>query len=469
MNFLKRAGLSLWSRRGRTLIMTAIFLVISTMVLGGVLIRDATARAGDAARNRIGADVTMSMDLGKAAEGGGMLQAPQIATSTVDRIGASPFVARFNYQAYYATGFPDGVTYEGASEANADPGSGTPPLVVGAMDSDAMAGFSSGSKKLLDGRPITRADRDRKVVLIEERLARSNDLSTGDKLELGRIEADAVTGQEKVAAYTEFTVTGIYRDSADQDPEYLTPAGNGLIAPIGAAARYLDGAQNESATVSQATFTLDDPDDFAAFEKQARDEAGAELDGFAFQINDKAVRQMTGPLSAVSSSATAAMWLTGVAGAGVLALLTTLAVRQRRREFGVLLSMGEQRWKLVAQQVTEVVVVAALAVGLSALFAEQLTQKAAGSMVSSEASTARKQIDAWEPPPPGSTGLNEGIDMDDRPVAGAEPIDEITVRLGNSALSTVAGVGLGIGLLATALPAASVLRLTPRTILSKGK
>ncbi|MEU5522805.1 ABC transporter permease [Streptomyces sp. NPDC047860] len=247
-------------------------------------------------------------------------------------------------------------------------------------------------------------------------------------------------------------MAGIYRDSADQDPEYLTPAGNGVIAPIGATATNLDGAHNKSATVSHATFTLHDPDELEAFEKQAEDKAGAELDGFVFRINDKAVRQMTGPLTAVASSATAAMWLTGVAGAGVSALLTTLAVKQRRREFGVLLSMGEQRWKLVAQQVTEILVVAALAVGLSSLFAEQLTQKAAGSMVSSEADTARKQLDAWEPPPPGSTGLNEGIERDDRPVEGADPIDEITVRLGDAAPATVAGVGLGIGLPATALP-----------------
>ncbi|MFF8914240.1 ABC transporter permease [Streptomyces sp. NPDC015032] len=469
MNFLKRAGLSLWFRKGKTLIMLATFLAISAMVLGGVLIRDATVRAGDAAKNKIGADVTMGMDMNKLTQSGGMPQAPQITTSTVDKIADSPLVKRYNYQSYYPTGFTDDVTYEGASEAKADPSSGMPPLVVGALESDAMPGFSSGSQKLLDGKPITRADRDRTVVLIEERFAKRNNLKTGDKLKLGRIEADASTGQEKVAEYIEFTVAGIYRDSAEQDPDYLTPAGNGLITPIGAAAKHLGGGQSEAVTVSKATFTLDNPNDLKAFEKQAKDKAAAELDGFAFMINDKAVKQMTGPLSAVASSATAAMWLIGIAGAAVLALLTTLAVKQRRKEFGVLLSMGEQKWKLVAQQVTEIVVVATLAIGLSSLFAEQLTQKAAGSMVSSEASAAQKKLNAWKPPPPGSTGLSEGIDMNDKPVEGADPIDKITVRLDNGALATVAGVGLGIGLLATTIPAASVLRLSPRTILSKGK
>ena len=52
---------------------------------------------------------------------------------------------------------------------------------------------------------------------------------------------------------------------------------------------------------------------------------------------------------------------------------------------------------------------------------------------------------------------------------GADPIDRITVRLDDGALATVAGLGLATGLLATAIPAASVLRLSPRSILSKGK
>ncbi|MGI3204083.1 hypothetical protein ACRJ4W_49945 [Streptomyces sp. GLT-R25] len=51
----------------------------------------------------------------------------------------------------------------------------------------------------------------------------------------------------------------------------------------------------------------------------------------------------------------------------------------------------------------------------------------------------------------------------------ADPIDRIDIRLDPAALATVGAVGLGLGLLATAVPAASVVRLSPRTILTKGK
>ncbi|MFD7510960.1 hypothetical protein ACFV5N_16735 [Streptomyces sp. NPDC059853] len=50
----------------------------------------------------------------------------------------------------------------------------------------------------------------------------------------------------------------------------------------------------------------------------------------------------------------------------------------------------------------------------------------------------------------------------------ADPIDAIEVRMDPAALATVGGVGLGIALLATAVPATAVTRLSPRAILTKG-
>ncbi|MCY0930057.1 hypothetical protein OTB20_28465 [Streptomyces sp. H27-H1] len=49
----------------------------------------------------------------------------------------------------------------------------------------------------------------------------------------------------------------------------------------------------------------------------------------------------------------------------------------------MLLAMGENKSKLVAQQVLEICVVAVLALTLSALFARALTRKAADTLLSS--------------------------------------------------------------------------------------
>ncbi|MGW2047778.1 ABC transporter permease [Streptomyces sp. NPDC001858] len=463
MNFVKRAGLSLWSRRGTTLITLCTFLVISVMVLAGVLIRDATAQAGQEAVRSVGAEVNLSMDLENAGAGG-RLVAPRIEVSVVDRLGASRLVQKYNYATFDRSIVKGGVELvPGGADASAAAGMGPDgTATLGVLDSALLPDFRSGNFKLLSGKHLTAADKDRRLLLIEERLARKNGLAAGDRITLGANEGSATA---------DFTVAGVYQDprpGSEPEPEYRINPANMLYASVGGFTA-LNSAGNAPQQVGQATFLLRDAGDLEEFKKEAGRIAGSALDGFALDVNDKAIRQLTGPLDGITSTATLAMWLIGLAGTVVLILLVNLAVKQRRREYGVLLAMGERRWKLIAQQALEIVAVAVFAVGLSALFTERLTQSVGQSLLGREAADARRELDSWQPPADGSTGLAEGSDPDDRPVENADPVDRITVRLEPATLATVGAVGLGIGLLATAVPAAFVLRLDPRTILTKGK
>ncbi|RFU84983.1 ABC transporter permease [Streptomyces triticagri] len=462
MNFVKRAGLSLWSRRARTLITLCTFLVISVMVLAGVLINDATARAEQQAKRSVGAEVNLEPDLENlgGANGGG-LQAPAMDAATADKLGELPQVQKYTYSMWDRGILKGGAELVPGGAAGGMGKGGT--ATVGVLDSSLLPGFRSGSHKLLSGHHLTAAGKDKRQLLIEERLARKNGLKAGDTITLGNNEGTSTA---------DFTVAGVYRDPRpddEPDPEYAVSPANMLYASVGGFARFSSGSGGGPLQVGRATFLLQDADRLDAFEEEAERLAGGQLDGFALDANDKAVRQMTGPLKSISTTATVAMWLTAVAGAAVLALLVSLAVKQRRVEYGVLLAMGEKKSRLIAQQALEIVVVAALALGIGSLFTESLTQSAGRSLLGAEAAETRRKLDSWQAPPPGSTGLDQGIDQNDRPVENADPIDEITVRLDPGDLATVSAVGLGIGLLATAVPAASVLRLSPRTILTKGK
>ncbi|MER5485594.1 ABC transporter permease [Streptomyces sp. NPDC002812] len=459
MNFVKRAGLSLWARKGRTLITLAAFLVISVMVLAGVLINGATARAERDAKRSVGAEVNLDMDMsqmGNAAQ----LQAPSIEAATVDAIGSLPQVQKYTYSMWdraLLTGKNELV--DGGPKEPMGPG-GT--VGMGVLDSSLLPEFRSGKSTLVSGGHITAADKDKKRLLIEERLARQNGLKVGDEITL--------TGNDEKTTGA-FTVGGIYRDprpTTEADAEYGISPANMLYGSVGGLSA-LGAEGGGPRKVGKATFLLQDADVQGAFKSEAKRIAGPALTGFKLDANDKAVQQMTGPLKSIRSTATVAMWLMVLAGAAVLALLVNLAVKQRRTEYGVLLAIGEKKSKLIAQQALEIAAVAVIAIGVSALFAPKLTQSAGQALLGKEASAAERKLDSWKPPALGSTGLDQGIDPNDKPVENADPIDRITVALDPADLATVGGVGLGIGLLATAVPAASVLRLSPRTILTKGK
>ncbi|WP_210569326.1 ABC transporter permease [Streptomyces sp. GESEQ-4] len=461
MNFVKRAGFSLWARKGRTLITFATFLVISVMVLAGVLINDATAGAEQDAKRSVGAEVNLEMDLGQmGGAGGGGLQAPRIDAATIDKLGALPQVQKYTYSMWDRAILKG--KYKLVEGGPADPMGPGGTASIGMLDSSLLPDFRSGKFTLLSGEHLTAADKEKKQLLIEERLARKNALKVGDRITL--------TGNdEKTTA--DFTVGGIYRDprpTTEADAEYGVSPANMVYGTVGGLSALAPEAKG-SLQVGKATFLLQDADVQGAFKDEAKRIAGSALEGFRLDANDKAIQQMTGPLKSIRSTATVAMWLMAVAGAAVLSLLVNLAVKQRRKEYGVLLAMGEKKSKLIAQQALEIVVVAAIAIGVSSLFAPSLTQSAGQSLLGDEASAARQKLDSWQPPGPGSTGLGEGIDMDDKPVENADPIDEITVALDPADLVAVGAIGLGIGLLATAIPAGAVLRLSPRTILTKGK
>ncbi|MHC3472593.1 ABC transporter permease [Streptomyces sp. 7R007] len=460
MNFVKRAGLSLWARKGRTLITFATFLVISVMVLAGILIQEATAHAEQEAKRSVGAEVNLEMDIHQQGSGGGAL-APSIDATTVDKLGALPQVQKYTYSMWDRAilkgryKLVDG----GPKTQSMGPG-GT--SVTGVLDSSLLPDFRSGKFTLLSGRHLTAADKYKKQLLIEERLARKNDLKVGDEITL-------TANDEKTTA--DYTVAGIYRDprpSTEPDPEnFLSPA-NLMYGTVGGISA-LESEGKRTLKVGKATFLLQNADEQGAFKDKAKKIAGSALDGFTLDVNDKAIQQMTGPLKSIRSTATVAMWLMGIAGAAVLILLVNLAVKQRRKEYGVLLAMGEKKSKLITQQAMEIVVVAAIAIGMSSFFAQNLTQSAGQTLLGKEASAAEKKLNSWRPPAPGSTGLDQGIDPNDKPVENADPIDKITVALAPADLATVGGVGLGIALLATAIPASAVLRLSPRTILTEGK
>ncbi|WP_194894213.1 ABC transporter permease [Catenulispora pinisilvae] len=463
MNFVKRAALSLWARKSRTLITLATFLAISVMVLAGVLIDHGTARAEQSVKRSVGAEVDLNQDLSKIGAGsGGGFQAPSIAAATVDKIGALPQVQSYTYTTFDRAFLSGGATLVAGGPPSPGGANDNSTMDLAVRDSSGLPNFRSGQLTLVSGAPIGPADHDKHEVLIEERLAEKNHLRVGDKLTL-------IGNDEKTTAV--FTVSGIFRDSratSDSDPDYEISPANMLYTTLGGLTA-LGSESDGPLSVSNATFILRDADAQNAFKAGAKQVAGSALDPFSLDVNTKAIQQMTGPLGSIRGTATLAMWLMALAGAAVLALLANLAVKQRRKEYGVLLAMGEKKSKLIGQQILEIAAVAILAVGLSSLIAPGLTQSAGQWLLGRDATAAKQKIAAWKPPPPGSTGLGQGIDPNDQPVPNADPVDKITVALDPANLLAVGGVGLGIGLLATAIPATALLRLSPRTILTKGK
>ncbi|WP_242272824.1 ABC transporter permease [Bacillus cereus group sp. BfR-BA-01310] len=474
MNFMKRAILSMKKRVGTSLILMAVFLIVTNLVLAGFAIQNASKKAADAARKKLGADVTLSLDFDKlgqqARETGEMPNPPKLNTKEADQLAKSKYVKDYNYISN-TFGISDGLKLVGASEGEEEgkgktgmaavrggSSSGTEIdmnasfMIEGVRKTALQESFKNGKSKIIDGKPITEQMKDQNVALMEKRLAELNNLKVGDKVKMQ-------SGDKKETLEVE--IIGIYETNeqamGQQAPPIMDPA-NKLYMPH-STIKKLEVDQGISSV--QVVYFLKDPQNIEAFKKEAK-KSNINFNYYKLDAHDSLYKQMIGPIENISSTSQMIIYIVSIAGAIILGLIIMLSIKGRRKEMGILLSIGEKKWKLMAQFVVEVVCIAILAFGLSITTGAKVSQYIGDNLLSSEVATASEETNTPQNGTvmmsgPGGTVQNQKED----------PIDKIDVSVTGEDVGKMGGIGLAIAILATLLPALSILRLNPKQILLK--
>ncbi|MGW6192960.1 ABC transporter permease [Bacillus cereus] len=474
MNFMKRAILSMKKRVGTSLILMAVFLIVTNLVLAGFTIQNASKKAADAARKKLGADVTLSLDFDKlgqqARETGEMPNPPKLNTKEADQLAKSKYVKDYNYITN-TLGISDGLKLVGASEGEEEgkgkagmaavrggSGSGTEIdmnssfMIEGVRKTALQESFKNGKSKIIDGKPITEQMKDQNVALMEKRLAELNNLKVGDKVKVQ-------SGDKKETLEVE--IIGIYETNeqamGQQAPPIMDPA-NKLYMPHSTMKKL---EINQGISSIQVVYFLKDPQNIEAFKEEAK-KSDIDFNYYKLDAHDSLYKQMIGPIENISSTSQMIIYIVSIAGAIILGLIIMLSIKARRKEMGILLSIGEKKWKLMAQFVVEVVCIAILAFGLSITTGAKISQFIGNNLLSSEIATAGEETNTPQNGTvmvagPGGTVQNQKED----------PIDKINVSVTGEDVGKMGGIGLAIAILATLLPALSILRLNPKQILLK--
>ncbi|MBE7098277.1 ABC transporter permease [Bacillus cereus] len=473
MNFMKRAILSMKKRIGTSLILMAVFLIVTNLVLSGFTIQNASKKAADAARKKLGADVTLGLDFDKlgqkARETGEMPKPPQLNIKETDQLAKSKYVKDYNYITN-TFGISDGLKLVGASDEEEGKGkvgmaavrggssSGTEIdmnasfMIEGVRKTALQESFKNGKSKIIDGKPITEQMKGQNVALMEKRLAESNNLKVGDKVKVQSGDKKETLGVE---------IIGIYETNeqamGQQAPPIMDPA-NKLYMPH-STMKKLEVDQGISSV--QVVYFLNDPQYIDAFKKEAK-KSNIDFNYYKLDAHDSLYKQMIGPIENISSTSQMIIYIVSIAGAIILGLIIMLSIKGRRKEMGILLSIGEKKWKLMAQFVVEVVCVAILAFGLSITTGAKVSQYIGDNLLSSEIAIASEESDTTRNSTvmmsgPGGTLQNQKED----------PIDKIDVSVTREDVGKMGGIGLAIAIIATLLPALSILRLNPKQILLK--
>lgn len=487
MNFIKRALLSVKARKGKSLLQILVLSVICVLVLAGLSIQTAAQKSGELARQKLGADVTLQVDMEKLREN---LQSQQqssgervrfqstpIPVHSAEELTSYPQIKGYNFYSSTTALATTFVPIESAEEAvettdessdsNVTQGQGKFGGMVqgdisiqGVTYTDSTSDFMDSISTLVGGEHINEEDIGKNVAIIEQTLAEENDLTPGDTITVTSPLDDSITVELKVKGIYSTTSVG-----SDQGMNFaaLIPY-NKIYVPYTTAAT-LKGAGYEG-TIDSAIYYIEDPVEMESFVNQAQLESSIDFDTFKLNANDQLYQQMVGPIENVAGFSNNIVYLVSIAGAIILSLIIMMSIRERKYEMGVLLAIGEQRWKLVGQFIVEILLVAAISFGIATLSGNAVANQVSDQLLNEELKTA-EQTNTPE--------SFKGRGMFGGEMAGGqagqtqqvETIEDLDVSVTANDLGLLAIIGTLIAILSSLLPTISVIRLQPKTILSR--
>ncbi|MGI1804236.1 ABC transporter permease [Exiguobacterium sp. TDN 0502] len=464
MNFLKRAGKSIVARKGKTMIMLIILTVIGSLVLSGFAIQNAAKSAGEEARKELGATVTLQVDRQKqmqerqASGERGRPEEVKISMKDVEAIEQLDEIKSINYLSQATATASDIEPIESESTNSGGRAGGEMPegmtmpdfSLNGVTNMELLDSFSNGTLKIVDGEALTTEAKENSVV-IDENLATENNLKVGDTFKLKSTTTDETQKLTIIglSASSDASSDASFRAAGFMDPMNQMYVSNETLA----------GFANEDGAVSASSvvYSLKDPSEIEAFKQKATAVSSVDWDTFTLDANDAAYQKMVGPIEQVASFSKSVVYLVSIAGGLILALLILLSVRERRKEMGILMAMGEKRSKLMGQLLVETFVIAAIAFLITYATGGMTSQFMTDQLLNREVTEAASAVTTDGFGGPGGRGQQL--------LATIPQITEMTTKIDWTTLVQVVQIGSVIVFLSVLLPSLMLLRMNPKEIL----
>lgn len=336
--------------------------------------------------------------------------------------------------------------------------------VVGVSDYTLDEKFSNSDYVLTEGEGITSSLETANAVMIEESLADTNEIKVGDTIKI-----TASNNGDKI----ELTVVGIYKAenltssnisgmgvSLDYNKLYIK-YDTALSIKKKAAEETKDstamfrGVTNSSSGIDEVVFKVDDPANVDSVLEFAEN-TEIDLEKFKLDANTEEYEQMIKPIENVASFAKILVGIVTIAGALIIMLILMLWIKERTYETGILLSLGESKFKIVLQYAVEVLLIAIVAFTLSIFTGNIISEKVGDILLEKEISTLNEESEKM----PQMGGRFE------RENQNTEVISDIDVSVNIEVIMQLYGFGILIVLISSIIPTILVFRYKPKKILS---
>ena len=430
MSIIKRAFLYVTRKRGKTILLFAILLIMATFVLTGLSIWKASEAAQLNLRQSLGGKFDIYVDwenspyvvkeiikdnefdeeTGKTSNSFLIYSTVQLTPEEIAAINSVPGVKYSSARYDVLARFDNLSLFPGTVSVAENLQHRTKVFGVCGTETDEL--FTTGTLTLTEGRHIT--SEDQSVAIISGDLAEKNELHIGDYIttHIYNPEDDDFTGEEM-----QVQIIGLFTPNVTEQ--------------LGETVTTFDKIQNRIFMDLQTSIKINE-----VYEKAAA------------------------PLTTLNELVVTLLVVIIVVSAIILALILTLWTKTRIHEIGVFLSVGIWKSAVIGQYLTEVLLIAVFAFGLSYFTSDAVAGQIGNHLL--EQSVQVEQEDNSSSTP---SAVDVGADtLIQKPLPTENGI-QVSVEPDSLALFYL--IGFAIIIVAVSISSITVMRLKPREILSK--
>lgn len=295
---------------------------------------------------------------------------------------------------------------------------------VGTLDCAYDTYFLAKGYRIVEGSGLSYGERGKYEAVVGEKYAEKNHLHVGDtvkyKMEQGTIEYYKVSAPEEIS----FKIRGIYRTpEVYQSDSVVNDWHNNLIfIPLDIFCEYsMKALKIQNVGFNTVTVYLKDTKSVEPFIEETKNKIKIGSVDDVVQTDENGIRSSVKPMVISQQDLESGEWsyqlirnkewyemvakpveklnrligymIVGFVTAGILlfGILTSLSVKGRKREIGILLSMGEHRKRILGQFVLENLVPVLIALVFAALCATPTAEYFADRMISNQAEKVEQE------------------------------------------------------------------------------
>ena len=344
----------------KTLLLFCLLLFITTLVLSGLAIADAQEEQSEELRGVTGASFTVN------ANNGYTLQ--PVTDEMIQEIAAIDGIDSYNAAQWTIVNLfhnDSSIEVLEGQEYTKDLFYGT-----GCFDSEYSSLFLSGALRLTEGRHVTDSDGG---IILYEGVADKYGLSIGDTLE--------VKNGNPNDPLVECEIAGLFEVVADDDDEQATMARpstfydyeeyifvdmdtmSAISAPYTA---------SEGNGITSVDFFVSDAAKLESIVQEVKNTTSIDWNSYYITVNNEVYERISGSLSDTTTLVTTLIVMITVVSMVLIILILSMSIRSRKREIGILLTVGIEKHAVLLQQMLEICLVAIVAFPLAYLTSREM-------------------------------------------------------------------------------------------------